>query len=116
MKTPVFPSALLYIVPTLCIFIFRQVTLTRIVTRARDMSLARLRNEIEALDIERHFDNPALCSQFKAMADYYDSVKNVNASMFDMRTGLLIVNSILLPFTAFLISHFDQVKMLAGWR
>jgi hypothetical protein len=115
MKVPVFPTALLYIVPTLCIFIFRQITLTRIVTRARDVVLERLRNEIEALDIEHQFDNPALCSQFKAMADYYDSVKNANTGVFDMRVFFLIINSLLLPFTAFLISHFDQFKAFLGW-
>ncbi len=115
MKTPVFPSAFLYIVPTLCIFIFRQVTLTRIVIRARDVVLERLRNEIEALDFENHFDDPALCNQFKAMADYYESVKNANTGIFDVRLGLLMVNSILLPSTAFIITHFDQIKAYFGW-
>jgi hypothetical protein len=114
-QIPLFPSSLLYIVPLLCIFIFRQVALTRIVTRARDVALERLRNEIEALDIEQRFDNPALCSQFKAMADYYDSVRNANTGVFDMRAGLLIINSVLLPSTAFIISHFDQIKAFFGW-
>lgn len=109
MKVPVFPTAFLYIVPTLCIFIFRQATLTRIVTRARDVVLDRLRNEIEALDIEHHFDSSALCNQFKAMADYYESVRNASTGVFDTRTVFLIINSILLPSTAFSITHFDSI-------
>lgn len=114
-QIPIFPSLGLYIVPISGVFIFRQVALTRIVTRAREFVLGRLRNEIEALDIERHFDNPALCGQFKAMADYYESVKTANTGVFDVRMGLLMVNSILLPSTAFIITHFDQIKAFFGW-
>jgi hypothetical protein len=114
-RIPLFPSLWLYIVPISGVFIFRQIALTRIVSRARESVLGRLRTEIESLDIEQHFDNPALCSQFKAMADYYESVKTANAGVFDMRMGLLMVNSILLPSTAFVITHFDQIKASFGW-
>jgi hypothetical protein len=114
-RIPVLPSSLLYILPLSGVFIFRQIALTRIVSRARDVELKRLRNEIEALDIENHFDDPALCNQFKAMAEYYDSVKSANTGVFDVRAGLLLINSILLPFTAFVITHFDQIKTLFGW-
>jgi hypothetical protein len=108
-RIPLFPSALLTIIPLSGVFILRQIALTRIVIRARDVVLERLRTEIEALDIEQRFDNPALCSQFKAMADYYDSVKNANTGVFDMRAFFLVVNSVMLPSTAFIITHFDQV-------
>lgn len=114
-QIPLFPSSLLTIAPLSGIFIFRQIALTRIVMRARDVVLERLRNEIKALDFENHFDDPALCSQFKAMADYYESVKNANTGIFDVRLGLLMVNSILLPSTAFIITHFDQIKAFLGW-
>jgi hypothetical protein len=114
-RMPLFPTAWLFIIPLSGVFIFRQIALTRIVVRARDVVLERLRNEIKALDFENHFDDPACCSQFKAMADYYESVKNANTGVFDVRLGLLMVNSLLLPFTAFIITHFDQIKGLLGW-
>lgn len=112
---PAFPTAFLYIIPLICIFVFRQSALTRIVSRAQEAVLDRLRNEIEALNIECHFDDPSLCSQFKAMAEYYDNVRNANAGVFDSRTVFLIINSIMLPSTAFIITHFDQIRDFFKW-
>ena len=114
-RIPLLPSSLLYMLPLAGIFIFRQSSLSRIVSRARDVVLERLRAEMVSLDIENHFDDPARWNQFKAMAEYYDHVKSANAGVFDMRVGLLMINTILLPGTAFIITHFDQIRAFLGW-
>jgi hypothetical protein len=114
LKIPVFPLALLYMLPLVGIFVTRQVVLSRIVARARATLLDRLREQIEALDIEHHFDDPALYSQANAMMNYYDRVKNVNSSVFDWRVGVTLINSLLLPSVAFVLTHYDKIRAFFG--
>jgi hypothetical protein len=114
MQVRVFPLALLYLLPLLGIFLFRQIALSRIVSRARSVVLDRLRQKIEALEIERHFDDPVIYNQARAMMDYYDRVKNANSGVFDLRTGLLLINSLLLPATAFMLTNYDRLVKFFG--
>jgi hypothetical protein len=91
------------------IFILRQVALGRIVARSRDVVLARLCADMEKLNVERHFEDLARYNQFKAMADYYDRVKNADSGVFDLKTGLMLINSLILPLTAFTLTQFDRI-------
>jgi hypothetical protein len=109
MKMPVFPTAFLYLIPLLGIFIFRQIGLSLIIGRARWTVLERLSAGMEQLDVEQHFDNPAIQNQYKAMLDYYNRVKNAEAGVFDARTGLLLFYSFLLPLIAFVLFQFDKI-------
>jgi hypothetical protein len=109
MKMPVFPTAFLYLIPLLGIFVFRQIGLSLIISRARWTTLERLSADMEQLDIEHHFDNPAIQNQYKAMLDYYNRVKNAETGIFDARTGVLLVNSFLLPLIAFVLFQFDRL-------
>jgi hypothetical protein len=114
-RIPIFPLALLYSIPLFGIFIARQIALSRIVARARSVTLGRLREQIELLDIKQHFDDPALCSQVNAIMNYYDRVKTVNSSVFDWRVTLTLINSLLLPGLAFVLTHYDGIKAFFGW-
>jgi hypothetical protein len=109
MKMPVFPTAFLYLIPLLGIFIFRQIGLSLIVGRARWMTLERLSADMEKLNVEKHFDNPAIHNQYKAMLDYYNRVKNAESGVFDARTGMLLFSSFLLPLIAFVLFQFDKI-------
>lgn len=109
LKMPVFPTAFLYLIPLLGIFISRQIGLSLIIGRARWTTLERLSADMERLDVEQHFDNPAIQTQYKAMLDYYHRVKNVESGVFDARTGLLLFNSLLLPLIAFVLFQFDKL-------
>lgn len=115
LKIPIFPLALLYVLPLGGIFITRQVALSRIIARARTILLDRLRGQIEGLDIEHHFDDPSLISQANAMMSYYDRVKNANSSVFDWRVGVTLVNSLLFPGMAFFLTHYDKIRSFLGW-
>jgi hypothetical protein len=99
----------IFLLPIIGIFVFRQIALTRIVARSRNMVLDRLRQRIEALDIEQHIENPSVYQQFKALTDYYNQIKNADTGVFDLRTGLLLFNSLLLPTTAFILTQFDRI-------
>ena len=109
MQIPVFPLALIYLIPLLGIFIFRQIALSLIVGRARWTVLERLSAGMEKLDVEHHFDNPAIQNQYKAMLDYYNRVKNAATGVFDARTAVLLFNSLLLPLIAFVLFQFDKL-------
>jgi hypothetical protein len=109
LKMPVFPLGYVYFVPVLGIFVFRQIGLSLIIGRARWLTLERLSAQIEQLNVERHFDNPAIQNQYKAMQDYYNRVKNAESGVFDARTGLLLFNSFLLPLIAFVLFQFDRI-------
>lgn len=109
LKMPVFPLGYVYFTPILGIFVFRQIGLSLIIGRARWLALERVSTQIEKLNVERHFDNPAIQNQYKAMQDYYNRVKNVEPGVFDARTGLLLFNSFLLPLIAFVLFQFDRI-------
>jgi hypothetical protein len=114
LKMPVFPLGYVYFVPILGIFIFRQIGLSLIIGRARWLTLERLSERIEQLDVEHHFDNPVIQNQYKAMLDYYNRVKNAEAGVFDARTGMLLFNSFLLPLIAFILFQFDRLVAFIG--
>ena len=114
MKMPVFPTAFLYLIPLLGIFIFRQIGLSLIVGRARWVVLERLSAGMEQLDVEHHFDNPVIHNQYKAMLDYYNRVKNAESGVFDVRTAMLLFSSFLLPLIAFVLFQFDRLVAFIG--
>lgn len=114
LRIPVFPIAFFYLIPLLGIFIFRQIGLSLIIGRARWITLERLSAKMEKLDVEHHFDNPAIQNQYKAMLDYYNRVKNAEAGIFDARTGMLLFNSFLLPLIAFVLFQFDKIAAFIG--
>jgi hypothetical protein len=109
MKMPVFPTGFFYLLPLLGIFISRQIGLSLIIGRARWTTLEKLRAGMEKLDVSHHFDNPSIHNQYKAMLDYYNRVKNAESGVFDARTGILLVNSFLLPLIAFVLFQFDRL-------
>lgn len=109
MGANIFPLAYFYLSPVLGIFIFRQIGLSLIVGRARWTTLERLSANMEKLDVEQHFDNPAIHNQYKAMLDYYNRVKNAESGVFDARTGTLLFTSFLLPLIAFVLFQFDKI-------
>lgn len=114
LKMPFFPTGIFYLLPLLGIFVFRQIGLSLIVGRARWTTLERLRTKMEKLDIEHHFDAPAVYGQYKAMLEYYTRVKNAEAGIFDARTGTLLFNSFILPLIAFLLFQFDRIVDFIG--
>ena len=109
MGANIFPLAYFYLSPVLGIFVFRQIGLSLIVGRARWTTLERLSASMEKLNVEQHFDNPAIHNQYKAMLDYYNRVKNAESGVFDSRTGVLLFNSFLLPLIAFVLFQFDKI-------
>jgi hypothetical protein len=114
MGMKIFPLSYFYLSPLLGILISRQIGLSLIIGRARWTSLERLSAEMEALDAEHHFDNPAIQNQYKAMLDYYNRVKHADTGVFDSRTATLLFNSFLLPLIAFVFFQFDRLVAFIG--
>lgn len=105
-------SVLLSWGPVVTLFVFSQAALSRIITEAKWGKLRQIQKRIERLESQEGVPSLDTLAHISALMDYHDRIQNTRSLALDVRTGLNLLNSLLLPLLAFLISNLGNVLTL----
>ena len=74
--------------------------------------LRQIQKKIERLESQEDIPSRDTLAHISALMDYHDRIRNTRNLALDVRTGLNLLNSLLLPLLAFLISNPRNVLAL----
>lgn len=118
-SSPEFPSsglmnvsALLAWGPVVALFVFSQAALSGIIREAKWGKLRRIQKTVERLESREDIPSRDTLAHIKALMDYHDRIKGTRSLALDSRAGLTLLNSLLLPLLAFLLSNLGKVFAL----
>jgi len=95
--------------PVVTLFAFSQAALSRIIMEAKWGKLLQIQKKVERLESQEDIPSRDTLAHISALMDYHDRIMGARSLALDVRTGLNLLNSLLLPLLAFLISNLRNV-------
>ena len=89
--------------PITFMFILNQVSLSRIITRAKIRKLTEIENEISNLEQSKNIADKENLEAINRLMDYHERVQKTRNSSLDFRAILNFLNSLLIPALGFII-------------
>ena len=74
--------------------------------------LRQIQKKIERLELQEDIPSRDTLAHINTLMDYHDRIMSTRSLALDFRTGLNLLNSLLLPLLAFLISNLRNVLAL----
>ena len=96
-------------VPLTIFFVISQISLTKIIIKAKWKILNEIQTEVEALQKPENLVNKEMMEAVNRLMDYHDRIKATRNSALDFRAGLNFLNSLLIPLLAFILANLDRV-------
>jgi hypothetical protein len=93
-------------------FALNQYALARIIRKAKWRTLAEIQAKIEQLRTREDIPNEQTLKYLNQLMDYHDRIRLTRNSVLDLRAGLNLLNSLLLPLFAFILANLDKVLAL----
>jgi len=100
-------------IPLATFFVTSHYALSKIITRAKWKTLNEIQAKIQALKTKDIADKETIEAVLRLM-DYYDRVKATRESALDIKAGLNLFNSMLLPVLGFLLGNIEKLLKLVG--
>lgn len=94
------------------IFVNNQYALSRIVSKAKQKKLNEIQARIEKLEAEENIADKETMEAINRLMDYHDRIKATRNSALDLRAGLNLLNSLLLPVIGLLLGNIKAVTEL----
>jgi hypothetical protein len=98
--------------PVVTLFVFSQAALSRIIMAAKWEKLRQIQKKAERLESQEDIPSRDTLAHICALMDYHDRIMGARSLALDVRTGLNLLNSLLLPLLAFLVSNLRNVLAL----
>ena len=89
-------------------FVHDQRVLARIIGRAKEKKLTEIRTRIEQLEREYSIEDQEIIGTINELYGYYDRVKGAPNAALNFRTGLNLVNSLLLSVLGILARNLGD--------
>jgi hypothetical protein len=102
--------ALLVWGPTVVVFAGNQYTFSKIITRAKWVTLNKIQTQIEELQEQEPILSEETLAHIGKLMDYYDRIVATKNSALDIRAGLNFLNSLLLPLLAFIVANGEKIS------
>jgi len=105
--------------PILLLFVFSQFSLRRIITKAKERTLNKIQKIIDGYAIEDKNSSGDKPASHDRLADieyvtillkFHDRVKSSRNTVLDFQVVVNLINSMLLPFLAFIILNYEKIK------
>lgn len=99
-------------IPVLFVFILHYSSLDMIVRQAKRDALYDLQAQIEAC--RTHETPPSIdtLEHVNKLMDFYDRINHTGTSTINLRAFLTLLNSLVLPLVAFILSNLDKIQTL----
>jgi hypothetical protein len=101
-------------VPLAVFFVISQISLTKIIIKAKWKILNEIQAEVETLQTPENLVNKEMMEAVNRLMDYHDRIKATRNSALDLRAGLNFLNSLLLPLLAFVLANLSDVLSFFG--
>ncbi len=95
--------------PVIALFVFSQSALSKIITRAKQGKLDEIKRHIEQLESREEIPSLDSLAHINALMDYHDRINGTRSLALDFKTGLNLLNSLLLPLLAFILSNLSKL-------
>ena len=102
-------SALMSWGPVVTLFVFSQAALSRIIMEAKWGKLRQIQKKIERLESQEDIPSRDTLAHISGLMDYYDRIRSTQNLALDFHTGLNLLNSLLLPLLAFVVSNLGKL-------
>lgn len=99
-------------IPMIVEFINGQNALNKIIASAKWQALNKIQEQIRKHQDDTNPDAPENIESLNKLMDLYERVYNTNSFKITARSTLELINQLLLPLLAFLITNFDKVLKL----
>lgn len=103
---------ILFWIPMIVEFINGQNALNKIISSAKWQALNKIQAQIRRQQESKNSDTPANIESLNRLMDLNERVYNTNSIKITARSTLELINQLLLPLVAFLVSNFDKVIKL----
>lgn len=101
-------------VPTVFLFVGSQFHLSRIISRTKWETLARLQASIERLHCQEEIPSKERLEYIDKLLNYHDRIKNTPNSALNLRAGLNFLTSLLFPVIALILANFNEIREILG--
>jgi hypothetical protein len=101
--------ALLVWGPTITLFASNQYTFSKIIARAKWITLNKIQMQVEELQEQEPILSEETLAHVDKLMDYYDRIEATKNSALNIRAGLNFLNSLLLPLLAFILANGAEI-------
>jgi len=102
----------LFWIPMIVEFINGQNALNKIISSTKWQALNKIQAQIRKQQESKNSDTPVNIESLNRLMDLYERVYNTSSLKITARSTLELINQLLLPLVAFLVSNFDKVIKL----
>jgi hypothetical protein len=102
--------------PLIALFVVNQMAISQVITRSRRKTLNKVQAQMAALRPRKDPPDKETMDTLLGLWDYHDRIKGSRSLMLDIKGILNLVNTLLIPLLAFLISNREAIAGLLGWR
>jgi hypothetical protein len=102
-------------VPAVALIVGSQLNLSHIISRTKWETLEEIQITIEALRVREEVPWPETLDHLAKLMDLHDRIRETPNSALNLRAGLNVVNSLLIPLLAFVLANVDRVAAFVRW-
>ncbi|MCP4369999.1 MAG: hypothetical protein GY797_18065, partial [Deltaproteobacteria bacterium] len=95
--------------PLTAFFVINQITLRKIITRAKWEKLNEVQMQIETLETQEDIPSEKTLGHLSKLIEYHNQILGTPNSALNLRAGLNFLNSLLIPLLAFILANLDKV-------
>lgn len=100
--------------PTLGAFATGHASLARLIATAKRAKLREIQGKVEALEASGGIEDRETMEAVKRLLEYHDRIRHTPGSAIDLRAGLNLVQSLLLPVAALVLANLQRILELLG--
>jgi hypothetical protein len=94
--------------PVVALFVFSQAALFKIIAEAKQGKLREIKKQVQWLESREDIPSLDTLAHISALMDYHDRIRSTRSLALDFRSGMNLLNSLLLPFLVFVLSNLGQ--------
>jgi hypothetical protein len=98
------------------IFVTNQISLSRIIRRAKRESLNQVEAHMAMLRRKKDLSDKETIEALMRTWDFHDRIKGTRNSVLDLRGIMNFINTLLIPLVAFLVANRNEILEIIGWR
>lgn len=101
-------------IPMIAAFATGQVSLAKLITTAKRETLREVQRKVETLESKGSLDDRETMDAVTRLLDYHDRIRGTASSAIDLRAGLNLFQSLLLPVAALVLANLERILELLG--
>ena len=110
LRSMVIPSIIVAWLPIILLFSLGQHSMRTVIARGKLSTLGEIQSNIERIQAEEELSEKETLEKINRLMDFHDRIKGTRSSALNLRSGLDLLNSLLLPIVGSLLGNIQDIQ------